>query len=246
MDIHSPKPVHGWREFLTEIGTIVIGVLIALAAEQVVEAFRVRHQMEEAETVIAAELAQDLASGFTHIRMADCIDHRLDDLAKVVDQAGRDGILPPVPLIGKPRSQTFTSGGWTSVVSSQVATNFSRERLAALEYRYNLIERADRLQDDEIKVWSTIYTMVGPGRAIDRRSVDDLRAAIINARSTNAQMAVIGMRLADGVNSLSLPFTERDKTNVQRVLNQPIAQLDHGHVCTSMSHEVPANYGQTS
>ena len=33
MDIHKPKPVHNWRELLTEIGTIVIGVLIALAAE---------------------------------------------------------------------------------------------------------------------------------------------------------------------------------------------------------------------
>jgi homoserine O-acetyltransferase len=30
MEIHDPKPVHNWRDFLKEIGTIVIGVCIAL------------------------------------------------------------------------------------------------------------------------------------------------------------------------------------------------------------------------
>ena len=30
MSIHIPKPLHGWREFVGEVGIIVIGVLIAL------------------------------------------------------------------------------------------------------------------------------------------------------------------------------------------------------------------------
>ena len=34
MHFHLPKPLHGWREFLGEVGIIVIGVLIALGAEQ--------------------------------------------------------------------------------------------------------------------------------------------------------------------------------------------------------------------
>ena len=37
MHFHLPKPLHGWREFAGEVGIIVIGVLIALGAEQVVE-----------------------------------------------------------------------------------------------------------------------------------------------------------------------------------------------------------------
>jgi hypothetical protein len=38
MDIHKPKPWHGVREVLKEVGTIVVSVLIALGAEQAVEA----------------------------------------------------------------------------------------------------------------------------------------------------------------------------------------------------------------
>ena len=37
MEIHKPKRVHNWRELLSEVGVVVIGVLIALGAEQVVE-----------------------------------------------------------------------------------------------------------------------------------------------------------------------------------------------------------------
>lgn len=42
MHIHLPKALHGWRDFLKEVGIIVLGVLIALGAEQGVEAVRDR------------------------------------------------------------------------------------------------------------------------------------------------------------------------------------------------------------
>jgi dihydropteroate synthase len=35
MDIHKPKPIHNWRDFLKEVGTIVLGVSIALAQQGV-------------------------------------------------------------------------------------------------------------------------------------------------------------------------------------------------------------------
>lgn len=37
VDIHKPKPVHSIREFLSEIGVIVVGIAIALTGEQLVE-----------------------------------------------------------------------------------------------------------------------------------------------------------------------------------------------------------------
>ena len=37
MKLSVPKPIHGWREFAGEVGIIVLGVLIALGAQQVAE-----------------------------------------------------------------------------------------------------------------------------------------------------------------------------------------------------------------
>jgi len=36
MHLHLPKPLHGWRELAGAVGIIVVGVLIALGAVQVV------------------------------------------------------------------------------------------------------------------------------------------------------------------------------------------------------------------
>ena len=36
MDIHKPHAAKNWREFAVEIGTIVVGILIALGLEQVI------------------------------------------------------------------------------------------------------------------------------------------------------------------------------------------------------------------
>ena len=47
MDIHKPKPWRGWPALFKEIGTIVIGVLIALAGEQIVETLSWRHRTAE-------------------------------------------------------------------------------------------------------------------------------------------------------------------------------------------------------
>jgi len=55
MHFHLPKPLHGWREFVGEVGIIVIGVLIALGAEQAVEAIHHRAQVDYAVKKLRAE-----------------------------------------------------------------------------------------------------------------------------------------------------------------------------------------------
>ena len=47
MRVHLPKPLHGWREFAGEVGIIVLGVLIALGAGQVVKSLQFRHEQHD-------------------------------------------------------------------------------------------------------------------------------------------------------------------------------------------------------
>jgi hypothetical protein len=57
MEIHKPKPIHNWREFLKEYAIIVIGVLTALAAEQAVEWLHWQGEVKAARQAIFAEMA---------------------------------------------------------------------------------------------------------------------------------------------------------------------------------------------
>jgi hypothetical protein len=59
MDIHRPKPWHGLRELLKEIGTIVVGVLIAIGAEQTVEALHHQAQAREMAEKLRAESGEN-------------------------------------------------------------------------------------------------------------------------------------------------------------------------------------------
>src|ERR1700760_3607898 len=80
MEIHKPKPVHNWREFLVELGTITLGVCIALAAEQAVEWFHWRDKTNYATDQIQGELTDSMYYSVERIMVEGCIQHRLDDL----------------------------------------------------------------------------------------------------------------------------------------------------------------------
>jgi hypothetical protein len=56
MDVHKPKPWHGAREFAKQIGTILIGVLLALGAEQGVEWLHRQHELAETRKALRLEL----------------------------------------------------------------------------------------------------------------------------------------------------------------------------------------------
>jgi hypothetical protein len=82
MHFHVPKPLHGWRAFAGEVGIIVIGVLIALGAQQVVEDFHDRREVAELRSALRAELADDRAR-WEDMRAADrCTLQRLDMLER--------------------------------------------------------------------------------------------------------------------------------------------------------------------
>ena len=70
MHVHLPKPLHGWRAFVGEVGIIVLGVLIALGAEQVVESVHDRYLARQAIDHIRSELAYDSAFAAERIRSA--------------------------------------------------------------------------------------------------------------------------------------------------------------------------------
>jgi hypothetical protein len=56
-DVHPPHgPIHGWREFLIQLVTITVGLLIALALEGTVEWLHHRHLMHQAEASLLTEI----------------------------------------------------------------------------------------------------------------------------------------------------------------------------------------------
>src|SRR5688500_8674692 len=71
------KPLRGWREFSGEVGIIVLGVLIALGAQQVVQGMQEREDIAQLRSAFRAELADDRGR-WENMRATDaCTLHRL-------------------------------------------------------------------------------------------------------------------------------------------------------------------------
>lgn len=243
MEFHKPKPVHSWREFLTEIGVVVIGVCIALTAEQAVEWWHWRSQVNEAREIIASELSYSVQSAITRLRAQPCIEGRLDEIARVLDSAAKSGSLPP-------RSALLT-GGWDSVVSSQTATHFPRQQLAAISRVYKNITQLDQFYLVETDAWRNLYAIVGPGRHLDPTSETVLRKALSEARSTNRSLASLGAVTIRRIRDLNLTYNTDDLAAITRTVRMPLAggkpDMNASNatrtICGSMG-AVPPMYGQ--
>ena len=81
MDIHKANPVHGWRDFAKEVGIIVLGVLIALGAEQIAQAVHWRYQVEQSRQAMRLELSEDDAlQALARVSVTGCLDLQLAGL----------------------------------------------------------------------------------------------------------------------------------------------------------------------
>lgn len=248
MDIHKPKPIHNWREFLKELGTIALGVCIALAAEQGVEWWHWRGQVAEARALIASELSRNVAQAMWRVRTEKCGERRLDELGAILDAASRTGALPPVGDIGSPSFGIWIRGAWESAVASQAAVHFPREELVALNTIYKFIQNADEQKSNEQTQWNALYAMAGPGRRLDSASEARLRDALSQARGANRSIDILSGNLIKSVQALNLPFSPSDLKWIARGQNDPLVKSRNvfsstGYLCAPID-AVPAVYGQ--
>lgn len=86
MHVHLPKPLHNWRELAREIAIIVVGVLIALFFEQLVERWQWRHKIGAAEAAMRHELLWDNGPQiYQRAAMHPCVVAQLDRIRATVE-----------------------------------------------------------------------------------------------------------------------------------------------------------------
>jgi len=124
MHFHLPKPLHGWREFAGEVGIIVIGVLIALGAEQLIERLQWRDKVHETTIQLDAELHRDAASAYDWLVVAPCIDGQLQAIDAALASARQTHRLRPTPAFTPPL-EIFTEDTWLNARALQVADHLS-------------------------------------------------------------------------------------------------------------------------
>lgn len=137
MQFMVPKPLHGWREFSGEVGVIVLGVLIALGAQQVVEGVHDREDVAQLRSALRAELADDRAR-WEDMRASDpCTRQRLDALDRWADTAPAQAkLVRPFVL----RLWNMHSSAWDVAKASAATGNIPLDERLTYAELYGAID----------------------------------------------------------------------------------------------------------
>ena len=160
LDIHKPKPVHSWREFSGEIGIIVVGVLIALAAEQTVQFLHHRTQVAEVSEALNQELSYNLAVLKDTVDLQPCLDRRLAEIDRWSVAASSGHPIQQMGEFGRLPAQIFHSAIWRATSGSSIDLLPLDKRISYARF-YDGFGNVDRIRDNVREKWSDVANLEG-------------------------------------------------------------------------------------
>jgi hypothetical protein len=150
MQFHLPRPLHGWRAFLGEVGVIVIGVLIALGAQQLAENQDWQQKVEAAVTDMSNELGSgDGPEAYERLALHDCVGAHLNALRASVEQGDRSKSRTLIDQLWLP-NRTWDSLARDAANTADVAAHMPHERMLQYRIAYEMVPDMERLAEKEL------------------------------------------------------------------------------------------------
>lgn len=206
-----PKPIHGWRQFAGEVGIIVVGVLIALGAQQVVEDRYWRGQVADARASLDSQLIESKFASLERIADADCIARQLDFLDEVIA-----GTRPAEKLrirIGSLR--LWSTSAWDAAISSGSVAHMTPQTRNTYA---NLFSFTAALGDLNVNSYASETNLRTLERHTDLTDVsrDRLARDVANLRSMSAMLELGAGQWLEGAKPLNLVLEQRADADLEK------------------------------
>jgi hypothetical protein len=184
MHVHKPKAPEGWRDFLKEIGVIVIGILIALAGEQLVESAHRGHLAREARGQIQSELRQNLQRIKSNRARLVAQERQLEDnLTHLQSDVPDDQIIRALRYVwALDKNQ---NSAWTAAKLNGSLALIQSKDVAQASYVYDSDEASDPIAYGYFADMDTAAAIVDHARA-DGRLTPPMRERLIVATAAAA------------------------------------------------------------
>ena len=186
------KPPHGWNAVVWELAIVTLGVLIALAAQQIVEALHDRSIAAETHADLTDELNSDLMSMVLRQSSEPCIERRLSELRAIVTQWEKTGSFEtpkwvsqtPVIEIELSRYDAALSAGRLALLSGD-----EQYRMGAVVAR---IRKFDDWQIQERVPWGQLRALQFGANALSADDRAGIRSSLQNAATFDYEAKING------------------------------------------------------
>ena len=216
------KPVNTWPAFAGEIATIVIGVLIALGAEQLLDDWNWQRRIEAQKSALDQDVAGMWSAMSARLVVQPCVDKRLDELKLVFERKDRGAPLGIVAAIGRPAKWT---GSQAALRMATADGSLSHMKFDDKQAYFGVGDSYDTFAtsvDEERTSWRVLQALNEPDN-LDEADWRELRRAYREAVESNRIMK-IGLvadrpgvwltafakfpRLPDNKDALAHPFVQ--------------------------------------
>jgi hypothetical protein len=216
MEIHKPKPVHNWRELLTEISVVVIGIAIALAAEQLIESMHWQNKIRDARRAITIELRDDDGpQAYVRVAVEACRNEQLDAIrSAIVGKATRKEVARLTSEVLQ-ANVTWDSVGWNTLQTSDAASHMSPEELRRWSVPY---VRIPSLENVNLQESQDVVALLPSGltdELLTVNEVDTMLAAIKRLQDDNRLMAMYSAKLLSGMLENGVQLTSNQRRHMQ-------------------------------
>lgn len=206
MHIHMPKPLHGWRAFVGEIAIIVLGVLIALAAEQAVQSVEWREKVDSAISDMNNELGSgDGPQAYGRLAIHDCIANDLNGLRESIDAGDRSAARKAIDRFWVP-NRTWDSLARDAATAGDVAPHMPHERMLQYRIAYEMVPDMQRLAEKELADTGHLRALPASGGPLNAQeklaALDAVEAVKVDndtfareSRFLLVRMRMMGLRL---------------------------------------------------
>jgi len=220
MAFRMPKLGKSWGEFAREVAIVILGVLVALALEQVAANWRDRSRAEDIRASMDEELGDFVAVFGVRVAASRCIIAKLDAL----DAALAGHPVPPFRNVGRPPFFFSSHGAWNSDAADLLARHLGPVTTRTYGEAYQGMAEYAALAQREQDQWIVLQTLERPGEPIEGDRRWRLIEASAGARNANLLLTAIAEQMNGRIAGLgvhasteALPYDVRTKPICQRL-----------------------------
>lgn len=206
MEVHPPEHgIHTWRDFLVHMGTITLGLLIALGLEGLVEQAHHRHLLHTAEDNLRDELKENRAVLATDQRSLAATQAHLEQMVAALDAARAHRPGPPDPSL---------SWEWNGPQSAAWDTARNSGAITLMEYKqasgFALVYEQQRIVNEQAALY--VRDLYSIGVTVQRNTaLSSMGDASLAAMAANTQHTLADLKLLqDYCRNLDRIYTSAD------------------------------------